>query len=606
MTMMLQRFLLPNLDLCPQSELYVNCGDGSWYSHAQGEVRLRHGSSAHFDTYFNGFSVGKWRRHTGVEHIVFRFEARGDFEAELVLNHAHRATHVVAAVVYGSETRAWFELEPPSLEAMVDGHLYLKIRGLGPETVIFGGEITTDDEPAREVSVGVVITTYNRPGYLARNLTRLAEALRDEPGYANRLEILVVDNGRNVDVALPAMAPITVVPNKNLGGAGGFARGLMHFRDGGEVSHVLFMDDDITFEPEVIFRTIELLSYARDPQLCVAGAMLMEEEPYVQFESGASFQTEGLRPFRPIGSHLDLRDWRNLVENDVERPAGYGAWWYFAFPLALAEANPLPVFVRGDDVCFGLRHTGQHTVTMNGIGVWHQHFAQKNGPAAFYYESRNLALVSVLASDRFSAFHLTRRFVYHTTRMALAMKYDTAEADIDGMRQFLAGPDAWLELDHEEVNQDIRQHPGERSAPLDRESLGVPAFKPRWPVGVQVGGLLSALVLSGHALPARLCRRPSVALEMAAWSPYGVLGREEVVYRYQPTGEGFVTRRDRKRFFSILDKMARTAACIPGQFDQLKEDYRAAYPVLTGDDYWLRQFGDHAAPADVLRGGGPS
>ncbi len=594
----LQRFLLPKIDLCPQAELYVNCLNGSWFSYAMAEVRLLQGSSAHLDTYFNGFSVGKWRRHTGVEHIVVRFEARGHFEAELVLNHAHRAARTVAAGVFSSEARSWFELEPLSLDDLTDGQLYLKIRGLSPETTFFGGEITTDSQPARAVSLGVVITTYNRPEYLERNLVRLADALKEEPGYLELLEILVVDNGSNVKVSLPATVPITVVPNRNLGGAGGFARGLMHFRDGGKVSHVLFMDDDISFEPEVIFRTIELLAHARDPQLCVAGAMLMEETPYVQFEAGAAFRTEGVRPFRPIGSHLDLRTWRNLVENDVERPAGYGAWWFYAFPLELTEANPLPVFVRGDDICFGLRHAGQHTVTMNGIGVWHQHFAQKNGPAAFYYESRNLSLVSLLASDRFSAFHLTRRFVYHTTRMALAMKYDTAAADIAGMRQFLAGPEAWLELDHEQVNHDIRQHPGERSGPLERASLGVPSFTPRWPGVVKIGGLASALVLSGHALPARICRRPPVALEMAAWSPYGVLGREEVVYRYEATGEGFVASRDRKRFFSTLGEMARTAARIPSRFGQLRDDYRAAYPALTGDAYWQRQFGGDA-PSDA-------
>lgn len=599
----LQRLLLPTVGLCPQTELYVNCLHGSWYSHARGSVHLLPGSLAQFDTYFNGFSLGKWRRHTTVDRITLRFEAQGDFEAEAVLNHPHRAPWVVAARSCQSDGRIWSELDVPPLEEMVDGQLYLKIRGASPETVIFGGEITTDTEPVRDVRLGVVITTFNRPDYVARNLARLAEALTSNPDHAARLDVLVVDNGSNLEVPLPETAPITVLANRNLGGAGGFARGLMHFRDGRQVSHVLFMDDDISFDPEVIFRTVELLSYARDSHMCVAGAMLLEEEPYVQFESGAVFRSESVRPFRPVGSDVDLRDWRNLVDNDVERPTGYGAWWYFAFPLALADVNPLPVFVRGDDVCFGLRHAGTHTVTMNGIGVWHQHFAQKNGPAAFYYESRNLPLVSVLSSERFSAFHLARRFMYHTTRMALSLKYDTAAADIEGMRQFLAGPEAWLALDHEQVNRDIRQHAGERSAPLDPAALAVPAFKARWAIVPRVGAVFSALVLSGHALPARLCRRAPVGLELAAWSPYGVLGREEVVYRYEATAEGFVARRDRKRFFALMKEMAATAASIPGRFDQLRDDYRAAYPTLTGDAYWHHQFGDEVAPGTIAGDG---
>jgi hypothetical protein len=79
-------------------------------------------------------------------------------------------------------------------------------------------------------------------------------------------------------------------------------------------------------------------------------------------------------------------------------------------------------------------------------------------------------------------------------------------------------------------------------------------------------------------------------LEAGAWSPSGVFGREQVVYRYDPTGEGYVARRDRKRFFGLLGEMVRTAARVPGRFDQLKAQYRAAYPTLTSDEYWRRQF----------------
>lgn len=594
----LQRLLLPNIDVCAESELYVKCKGGSCFSHASGVVRVPAGSWVQFDTYFNSFSVGKWRRHTAVENIVLRFEASGDFEVEAVLNHPQRSARVVAAAAYASAERGWFELGPFSLAEMGDGQLYLKVRSVAGEAAVFDAAVTTPEQPPHAVRVGVVITTYNRPEYLERNLSGLATALKDTAGYDHRLDVLVVDNGSNVDpAAVPPFA--TVLPNKNLGGAGGFARGLISLRDAGTVSHVLFMDDDITFEPETIFRTVELLSYARDDRLCVAGAMLVEEAPYVQFEAGASFAPKALHPFHAIGSNVDLRDWRELMDNEVERPAGYGAWWYFAFPLHLTDSNPLPVFVRGDDVCFGLRHTGRHTITLNGIGVWHQAFAQKNGPAAFYYEARNLALVSILSSDTFSARHLVRRFVYHTSRMLLAMKYDTAAADIEGMRQFLEGPDAWMAMNHEEVNQEIRRHAGERPLPLSASELATRKFRPRSRVVPTVGGVLSILCLSGHALPSRFNRRAPVALNLDSWSPVGVLGREQVQYRFDATGEGFSVQRDRRRFFALLAETFRTAARIPGCFDQLKADYRAAYPTLTGEAYWRRQFGEERAAAPV-------
>jgi len=591
----LQRVLWPTPELCSYEELYLRCSPGAWYSHAAREVHLLRGGAVRFDTYFNGFSVGKWLRHSTVRRVGLRVEAQGEVEVTAILHHPHRAYRIVAAGRLSSETPAGFTLPFVELSSLIDGQLSLEVRGLGPESVVLGGGVDTSDPVERESRLGVVITTFNRPDYVEGNLDRLAAALAEHKDYRDRIDVLVVDNARNLAYEPPPGAPFTIVPNANLGGAGGFARGLMHFRAAtesgdGPVTHVLFMDDDIRFEPEVVLRTCDFLAYAADPDTCLAGAMLTEERPHMQFEAGAEFLTESIHPFRPIGSHVDLRHVAELVDNDIERPAGYGAWWFFAFPLALGSVNPLPVFVRGDDVCFGLQRTGPHTVTMNGIGVWHQDFNYKNGPPAFYYESRNLPLVSSLSSDKYSALHLVRRFVYQTTRTLLAMKYESAEARIAGTRAFLEGPDEWLATDHEQRNTEIRRHDGERLGPLSRQDLAVPAFKPRNQIVTRGGGALSSLLLSGHLLPRRLSRRGRVGVEVSSWSPSAVFGREEVVYRYEPTGEGYVCRRDRKRFFALTREMLRTAAAVPGRFTALKADYRAAYPELTSDSYWQRQF----------------
>ena len=76
------------------------------------------------------------------------------------------------------------------------------------------------------------------------------------------MRLQVVDNARNLELEPTNAVVTTVVPNRNLGGAGGFARGLMELRDEGWATHVLFMDDDVTFEPEIVARIIALLSFA--------------------------------------------------------------------------------------------------------------------------------------------------------------------------------------------------------------------------------------------------------------------------------------------------------------------------------------------------------
>src|SRR5438132_3474512 len=145
----LQRLLFPTLDLCPQVELYVNLTEGSWWSQARSEARLVPGSALVFDTYFNGFSVTKWRRHTTVNQISFEFEAEGDLDAELVLNHPYRAARIVATAAFQSADRALFHIDSPPLDELGEGQLYLKVRANDAHAKLVGGRVTTSDSPVR-------------------------------------------------------------------------------------------------------------------------------------------------------------------------------------------------------------------------------------------------------------------------------------------------------------------------------------------------------------------------------------------------------------------------------------------------------------------------
>jgi hypothetical protein len=58
-------------------------------------------------------------------------------------------------------------------------------------------------------------------------------------------------------------------------------------------------------------------------------------------------------------------------------------------PAFVTDELPLPVFIKMDDVMFGLRHMKNHII-MNGIGIWHDSFESKINPVAeFYFLRRN-------------------------------------------------------------------------------------------------------------------------------------------------------------------------------------------------------------------------
>lgn len=71
----------------------------------------------------------------------------------------------------------------------------------------------------------------------------------------------VIDNGRTLVPEQWNSDKITIHPNKNVGGAGGFTRGMIESMEQPEdITHVLLMDDDVIILPESIRRMYYLLS----------------------------------------------------------------------------------------------------------------------------------------------------------------------------------------------------------------------------------------------------------------------------------------------------------------------------------------------------------
>lgn len=591
MATVLGRYRFPTFELCPATELYLRPLHNAEHSMLAGEVRLGPGGVVQFDTYFNAFGVGKWLRHSTVRHVTAAAEITGACRIEVIHDRCDRRPTVVAVTDADANGSDWFHLPLPPLDTLGGGAAFLRVTCLGQAATVRDGRWLTDDPPPATARLGVVITAFNRPAQLQANVDRLAAELDRVPDYADRLEIVVVDNGRNLDLHVPATVPLTVLGNPNTGGAGGFTRGLMHFRRHGHATHVLFMDDDVSFDPEIIFRTVQLLSFAADSNLCVAGAMLKRNAPTEQFEAGARFLGTAVYPTRALGQDVDLGDWTALLDAEsAPVQVDYGAWWYFAFPLTLTDENPIPAFIRGDDVCWGLLHAGSHTVTFNGIGVWHDDFDTKQGPATWFYDTRNFALVCVLAQPQVHWWHLLARYLNICGRSLLSFKYASAANITFAMQEFLRGPEHWLSIDQAKLNDIVATYSGERIGSLSEDLMAVEDIPTKGKLMKYAASLGSIGVLGGHILPDRLQRRPIGGVPIQQRALHASPLRAQILYRDRQRGDGFVAARDRKRFFRLLAQMIVTAARIPLQFRSLKRSYHLAYPRLVGDEYWERQF----------------
>jgi len=591
----MNEFILQNLNL-PRAQtteplLYVRF-DGD-VQVVGGQAVLRKGAELSFDTSFGVFAAGRWRRLTTIKDLAVMVVASGSGRIEVVgvvesMFGLRSVETVVASTGISPSGRTSVEI--PEFAAAKHGAYFVRVSAEQTDVTVERGFWSTRTSPAREVRLSLSITTFNRQDYVKPTVAGVLQLEKSVESLNGRLRVLVVDNARNISFDTEPSAPLTVVQNPNLGGAGGFARGIIHLRNEGWATHILLMDDDITLEPDALVRTFALFSFAKDEKLCVHGAMLSEERAWMQFEAGSKYRWRSLYPLRAIGREDDLRDRRLALRDAREKRFAYTAWWYTAFPVGITRDNPLPIFVRGDDVSYGLLHTGRHSVTLNGVIVWHADFGLKNNPSSLFYEKRNFAIIDTLVFDRHHWWHLARRFVALSFRNLFSMRYASVEYMIRGVRAYLQGPSALLTTDHSALHDDLRKVAEEKPAPLTPDLAAVQISKPRAKPIRLIGFALAVPLVGGYILP-KFLRRDVLKTAPIDSRAVGLATRyNRILYRHDRLPEGFVVERDTRRFFRLLREVCVVTKDIAVNYRRLKREYRAAYADLVSDQSWQKLF----------------
>ncbi len=331
-------------------------------------------------TYFGSFFESYWRRHTAVKDVVLRLTLKGEARLRLLRHSQEHGTEIVyESEVEGTGEQIVIPVPPPDSCRTAHGQLSLKIFARAPDVVVSYIAWCTDTPPKRHARLAVAICTFNRES----DLTATMEALRPVQAAGKIDDIFIVNHGaaglekrlRQQLNKCSHAARFVVREQENLGGAGGFTRGIIEAVDHGQATHVLLMDDDIQLDSEVVLRISTLLCYLNDG-VAVGGAMLDRLRPTWLHEAGGY-----LDPMRfgmsPLHCDMDLADSKNVERLSTVLFPDYNAWWCFAFPLAaLGEAGlPLPLFIHADDMEFGLRlrKAANHiTISWPGIAVWHE------------------------------------------------------------------------------------------------------------------------------------------------------------------------------------------------------------------------------------------
>ena len=431
------------------------------YLHGNGRVlgkglEIPSNETVRFDTYFNSFFYTPFVRYTNLTSVSLHIEVSGELSVKLFHMKRNGEIDVI------SETRIVSDkgnissrdiLLPPLLSLPADGMIYPEITAFSNGAVIHNASYNTLVSFVNSIKLAIVICTFHREAYISRNLDLLRQQIldRNDPA-AQAVDVLVVDNGKSLSIE--ETSRLRLFPNKNLGGSGGFTRGLIEAeREPDKYTHVLFMDDDISFEPESILRTVRFLQLLKEQTqpVCIGGHMLQEDLPCMQYEAGACFRKGYIFP---NGRDLDLSTPSALLHNGEERPCDFNAWWYCCFPISAARkiGLPLPLFIRGDDLEYGLRMKPK-VILVNGIGVWHMPFAKKESPHLQYYIKRNELLVSALYDTGYWKWIAFRKLIRAYGKALLLKDMKSFRFVIKGYKDFLCGSSFFYSCDEESLNR---------------------------------------------------------------------------------------------------------------------------------------------------------
>lgn len=436
-------------------DLYARVERGVARRHRD-RVELGPGSAVSTNTYFGRFHATYWQRWTDVPELEVDLVVGGSGRVRLMASDTNKVWRIVDARTVEDATAEPVRLTGP-IDRFVDGG------GMWLEITTETGELTVSDVrwtvPAgRPVPrTDVVICTFNRVDDCLNTLTALA----DDPealGTVGRVQ--VVDQGtdplesreRFVEVSAALGGHLRYVRQPNLGGAGGFTRGLFDATAGAPEEHsdVLLMDDDVLLEPEILVRLTAFAASTRHPTI-VGGQMLNLLHPAHLHISAEYADPEDLKVGLPVRGALKEAyllglDERDLPINQERRvDTEYNGWWSCLIPAAVVRAigYPLPLFFQWDDIEFGYRARahGFPTVALPGAGVWHADFGWKDWDEWHRYFNFRNGLITASLHTGFSTARITRRIGTLLSQYLVSMHYGLAATLLQAVEDFLEGPE---------------------------------------------------------------------------------------------------------------------------------------------------------------------
>ncbi len=568
------------------------------------QIRFKDGklfpTSAHsqltfeFSTFFGAFSLPTWCGHAGLDQIGVTLEMNGTGTVT-IWHETDKAETIKLRDIPFDTTKEQVSVLLDNLRGKT-GILYPKIETNDPDFVFHGGHYWTPTPPRHDARLTIIMPTFKRERYVKKNLDLLFEEILSI--QESSINLLIIDNGQTLGSEILPEG-VRIIPNKNFGGSGGFARGVIEALDD-RSTHVLFCDDDIQIEPESIIRLQALLGYI-DEKTVVGGGMMFFSKMTHLCEIGARYES---LTFRLCHKNLDLTRKDSLAKYDLPKDMNYFGWWFFACSKKVFkdEGLPFPFFVRSDDIEFGLRlvEKGYTMASLLGLGVWHEEFNRKVSPVMEYYVYRNGLITMWVHEKGLAGFEIVRMFYKRIFQRLTTYRYQTAHYILLGLEDALKGPDFLENLSPPTHHTKMMGEQTELMVPIEPSELIRGKFK-KTPLSLfarRIQKAIGFITMNGHLLPSAFMIKgeemsdPGFLVEDLRAIRRDVLLRHPAVLYYDPIiDQGIMCRIDRKKFFYLLFLSLKLGIRVLLTNSRMVQKWKSAHERFTSVQFWRTYLG---------------
>jgi galactofuranosylgalactofuranosylrhamnosyl-N-acetylglucosaminyl-diphospho-decaprenol beta-1,5/1,6-galactofuranosyltransferase len=569
-------------------------------------------------SYFNAFPASYWSAWTTLTGVVLRVRTEGAGRLAVHRSNARGIPQLVTSREVLGETTSEFEV--PFTSFLDGGWIWFDlIAGATPLRLIQADWLAPHGSVAsRDGEATVAITTLDR----GDDCTALLAAIGLDPDALDVIDhVVVVDQGASPLRRHPSFVAaeeslggrLEVIEQANLGGSGGFSRGMLIAAQDAPTDYVLLLDDDAAIDPEAIRRAVCFADFCARPTI-VGGHMfdMYDRAKLHAFAEGVRSADFMWGPTTPTRHDLGEANLRQTPWLHRRYDVDYNGWWMSLIPTDVVRriGASLPVFIKWDDAEYSLRarDVGVPTVSLPGAAVWHVSWVDKDDTRDWqaFFHARNRLIAALLHSAEPRGGKLARANFAEDLKHLLMLDYATVTLRHEAIRDVLQGPERL----HAELATRLERVRTTRAR--FRESRVIPAADvvarfathpsdaetvDRVDPGPSGPALVAWLVRQGvrHAFtsPAEGSGEgPThhLAFQDARW--FRVPEFDSVLVS-NAAGSGSTWHvRDPRAFRRLLRDSVRLNLAYRRRWDRLQRRYRAALPELTSLERWERTFAE--------------